>query len=172
MSKEVFILSDTHSFLDDSLIPYMQNCDEVWHCGDIGNLDVLEKLESSNPSFKGVYGNIDGHEIRAVLPEFQLFKYGKHTILMIHIAGAIRKYTPRCRELIQSYSPTILICGHSHILKVAPDDRFNLLYINPGACGHHGFHKFRTAIRFVLKEDSISKMDVVQLGKRGKISSS
>jgi putative phosphoesterase len=168
MNKEIFILSDTHSYLDDSLLPYMNNSDEVWHCGDIGNLDVLERLESSNTSFKGVYGNIDGHEIRAALPEFQLIQYGSHSILIIHIAGSIRKYTPRCRDLIQSYSPTILVCGHSHILKVAADDRYQLLYINPGACGHHGFHKFRTAIQLVLTEDSISKMDVVQLGQRGR----
>ena len=147
----------------------MENADHVWHAGDIGNIKVVDQLLDWNPSLKAVYGNIDGHQIRSEYPEYLLERFGKHTILMIHIAGAVGKYNQKTRSLITHYSPTILICGHSHILKVKRDANFNLLHINPGACGHHGFHQIRTLIRFTLHTDKLTDLNVIELGKRGRI---
>jgi hypothetical protein len=168
MHKQILLLSDTHSFLDPSIETYIRKSDEVWHAGDIGNVSVVDQINSWNSNFMAVFGNIDGHEIRAEYPLYHYWTYGKHKVLMIHIAGSIGKYNAKTRSLIEKYTPTILVCGHSHILKVKKDERYNLLYMNPGASGHHGFHKFRTVLQFQLTKDSLNNLNAIELGKRGR----
>lgn len=168
MPKEIVLISDTHSYLDPSIREYIEAADEIWHAGDIGSPQLIDDLLSWNKNFKAVYGNIDGHEVRAEYPLYQIMEYGKHKIIMIHIAGSIGRYNEKTRALIAEHKPTLLICGHSHILKVKKDPKFNLLYMNPGACGHHGFHKFRTILQFQLTKDKLQKLNLIELGKRGR----
>lgn len=167
-SKQVLLLSDTHGFLDSGIFEYIKEADEVWHAGDIGNVNLYDEIVTYNKECKAVYGNIDGAGLRSFLPEYQILVFGNLTILLIHIAGSFGKYNPYVRNLIKESSPDALICGHSHILKVGYDKNFDLLYMNPGACGHHGFHSFRTVLRFKLYEDHIGDVEVIELGKRGK----
>ncbi|RED93410.1 metallophosphoesterase family protein [Marinoscillum furvescens] len=165
---KIGLISDTHSHLEDSVFTHFEDCDEIWHAGDIGTQSVLEKLEAFKPT-RAVFGNIDGHEIRAAVPEDQVFEREGVKILMTHIAGKPPGYNARVKKLIAAHQPDILICGHSHILKVAPDKSNNLLFVNPGAAGIHGFHKIKTLLRMELQEGKISNMEVVELGYRGKL---
>ena len=162
------IISDTHSYLDPSVFKYFSQCDELWHAGDIGTLDVLQQLEAFRPTM-AVFGNIDGHEVRAASPEDLVFVREGKKILMTHIAGSPPRYNPRVRELIRTHQPDVLVCGHSHILKVQPDKANNLLFINPGAAGKHGFHKIKTLLRLEIQEGKIQNLEVVELGPRGQI---
>ncbi len=163
------IISDTHSYLDPSVFKYFSQCDEIWHAGDIGTLDVLQQLEAFKPTM-AVFGNIDGHEVRAASPEDQVFVREGKKILMTHIAGSLPRYNPRVRDLIKTHQPDVLVCGHSHLLKVQPDKANNLLFINPGAAGRHGFHKIKTLLRLEIQEGKIQNLEVVELGPRGHIS--
>lgn len=163
------IISDTHSYLDPSVFKYFSQCDEIWHAGDIGTLDVLQQLEAFKPTM-AVFGNIDGHEVRAASPEDQVFVREGKKILMTHIAGSLPRYNPRVRDLIKTHQPDVLVCGHSHLLKVQPDKANNLLFINPGAAGKHGFHKIKTLLRLEIQEGKIQNLEVVELGPRGHIS--
>ncbi|MEQ8580771.1 MAG: metallophosphoesterase family protein [Marinoscillum sp.] len=162
------IISDTHSYLDPSVFKYFSQCDELWHAGDIGTLDALQQLEAFRPTM-AVFGNIDGHEVRAASPEDLVFVREGKIILMTHIAGSPPRYNPRVRELIRTHQPDVLVCGHSHILKVQPDKANNLLFINPGAAGKHGFHKIKTLLRLEIQEGKIQNLEVVELGPRGQI---
>lgn len=162
------LLSDTHSYLDDNMLSYFQDCDEVWHAGDIGTLDLLEKLEAFKPT-RAVYGNIDDERIRAAAPENQIFELVGLSVLMTHIGGYPGRYNRRVRELIEFAKPNLYICGHSHILKVMPDPKHQLLHINPGACGHHGFHKMRTMVRFSIEKAMVKDLEVIELGIRGRL---
>ena len=159
------LISDTHAYLDPKVATYFKDVDQIWHVGDIGNLEVLEKLVEIKP-VKAVYGNIDGQEIRNVCPEYLGFTMEGVSVLMIHIADRIGKYNPQVNRLLKNYHPKLLICGHSHILKVAPDKKNNLLYINPGAAGKYGFHKVKTLLRFTLENAAIKDLEVVELGLR------
>lgn len=162
------LISDTHSYIDEKTLGYLREVDEIWHAGDIGNQEVIDALEKVAP-VKAVYGNIDGGKLR-YYPEVLTFEAGGMKVMMIHIAGPIGKYNPKLRALLISEKPQLLVCGHSHILKVQKDPVFeNLLYINPGAAGIHGFHKMRTIIRMEILAGKITKMEVVELGKRGVI---
>ncbi|MFH6985459.1 metallophosphoesterase family protein [Marinoscillum luteum] len=163
------IISDTHSYLDPSVFKYFSQCDEIWHAGDIGTLDVLQQLEAFKPTM-AVFGNIDGHDVRAASPEDQVFVREGKKILMTHIAGSLPRYNPRVRDLIKTHQPDVLVCGHSHLLKVQPDKANNLLFINPGAAGKHGFHKIKTLLRLEIQEGKIQNLEVVELGPRGQIS--
>ncbi len=165
---KVGLLSDTHSHLDENIYKYFSGCDELWHAGDIGNMEILEKLESFKPII-AVWGNIDGHQIRAATNEFHYFIREQKRILMIHIAGKPPGYNPQVRGLLNRYRPDILVCGHSHILKIQKDHSRNLLFINPGAAGIHGFHQVKTLVRFDLNDGAISNMEVIELGKRAKL---
>jgi len=167
-NKKILLLSDTHSFFDPSIKRYMDEADEVWHAGDIGSVELYDRLCSLHNNVRAVYGNIDGGEARIILPEYELITHHKLRILLIHIAGSMGRYNSTVRELIKEYRPHVLICGHSHILKVAYDNKNELLYMNPGACGHHGFHKIRTLLKFVLLEDKIADVEAIELGKRGR----
>ncbi len=164
--RRIGILSDTHGFLDESVFSHFQDCDEIWHAGDIGDEAISQRLSEFKP-FKAVYGNIDDKAIRLAHPEWRLIDMENLTIYMIHIAGPIPKYTPEVKDFINKKHPRLLICGHSHILKVAPDNANNLIYINPGAAGHHGFHKFRTILKMELDDGKIKNMQAIELGKRG-----
>ena len=139
--------------------------DEIWHAGDFGS-DVAEPL-STLKTFRGVYGNIDGAALRTVYPEFHFFTVEAIRVLMIHIAGPFGSYTPQVRSLLSQFQPTLLVCGHSHILKVQHDSGKNVLYMNPGAAGKHGFHKVRTMLRFSVNGDRIEHLEAIELGLRG-----
>jgi len=89
-------------------------------------------------------------------------------VFITHIGGYPGRYSPRVRDIIQFKPPKLYICGHSHILKIMPDKKHNLLHINPGACGLHGFHQIKTIVRFTIDSGKIGNMEVVELGKRGR----
>ena len=166
--KKILVLSDTHGYIDDRIEEYARNSDEVWHAGDFGSLEVLKKLEKIS-FLRGVYGNIDNHLIRRDLSEFEIFEIRKLKVLMIHIAGNSKNLSSTTTDLINFHRPNILVCGHSHILKVEYLKSRNILYINPGAAGKNGFHKIRTMIKFDIINKEIENMNIIELGKRSKI---
>ena len=143
------LLSDTHSFLDKRIFDYFAECDEVWHAGDFGTLSLLEELRAFKP-FRGVYGNIDGADVRLEVPLDNRFVCEGVPVFMTHIGGYPGRYEPRVRQLLLEDPPVdgLFISGHSHILKVMPDKKLHFLHINPGACGNEGWHKVKTLVRF------------------------
>ncbi|MBS1572311.1 MAG: metallophosphoesterase family protein [Bacteroidetes bacterium] len=161
---KILLLSDNHSYLDDRILYYAQQADEIWHAGDFG-IDVAEKLQSIKP-LKGVYGNIDNQQIRNAYPEFSTFFCENVKVLMLHIGGYPGKYTSLAKQQILALQPQLFISGHSHILKVQFDSKNNLLHINPGACGNIGWHKTRTMIRFVIDGAEVKDLEVIELGNR------
>ncbi|MCB0655336.1 MAG: metallophosphoesterase family protein [Saprospiraceae bacterium] len=163
---KIGLLSDTHGYLDQEFFSLFASCDEVWHAGDIGSMEVLEALEQFKP-LRAVYGNIDDHRIRLAVPEDQCFSLEDVKVYITHIAGKPGSYNQRVRSIIEKELPQVVICGHSHILRVVYVNRFKHLYLNPGACGHHGFHAIRTALRFELNHGKVEAMEVIELGRRG-----
>ncbi len=162
---KIGLLSDTHCYIDERIMHHLSDCDQIWHAGDVGNNIVLEKLSAAKETV-GVYGNIDGTDIRIQWPEFVVKKLNGLTFLMIHIAGAVERYNTKTRELIALHKPDVLICGHSHILKVVRDKRFNLIHMNPGAAGNHGFHKVRTLLKFDVENANLYNLQVIELGPK------
>lgn len=162
------LLSDTHGYLDDRVFDLFKDCDEVWHAGDFGE-GVSEKLKAFKP-LRGVYGNIDDGKVVAVHPEELIFTCEEVKVLMIHIGGSPGNYYPQAGKFIEAHKPSLFICGHSHILKVIQDKKYNMLYVNPGAAGKNGFHKMRTLLRFEISGKKIEKMEVIELGLRGALS--
>jgi len=162
------LLSDTHGYLDAFVFDFFAPCQEIWHAGDIGDAAILDRLEAFRP-LRAVYGNIDGEEIRRRCPEDLRFTLEGVDVWMTHIGGYPGRYNPRVRAVMKENPPGLFICGHSHILKVMPDKRYGLLHINPGACGNHGFHRMRTALRFSLDNGQVKDLEVVELGERGKL---
>ncbi|MDR1882479.1 MAG: metallophosphatase family protein [Prevotella sp.] len=160
--KKIGLLSDTHSWWDDKYEKYFADCDEIWHAGDIGSVDLALRLAALKP-FRAVYGNIDNSKIRTAYPEFLRFTLEGVDVLMTHIGGHPDKYAQRVRPVLFANPPKLFICGHSHILKVMFDKKLNCLHINPGAAGNYGFHKVRTLIRFVLNDGNISDLEVIEL---------
>lgn len=160
----VGLLSDTHNFLPEAVFQHFNDVDLILHAGDIGTEAVSKRLETFKP-LKAVYGNIDGKDIRVVYPEYLVFDIEKVKVLMIHIGGYPQKYNTQSKKLIEKYKPHLFICGHSHILKVMPDPELNLLHINPGACGKHGWHKVSTLIKFDVDSDRIRNLQVIELNK-------
>lgn len=165
---KIGLISDTHYHLDESVFHHFEPCDEIWHAGDIGGLSLLEKLEAFKPTI-AVWGNIDDHEVRAATTEGHVFERAGIRILMTHIAGKPPKYNKKVHQHILRHQPKLLVCGHSHILKVMPDKTNNLIYINPGAAGIHGFHRMKTIMRFDLNAGKVENMEVIELGLRGKL---
>ncbi len=161
------ILSDTHGWLDQAIIDHFAECDEVWHAGDIGSIDVLEDLEAFKP-LRAVYGNCDGFEIRQATREYHSFMAGNKKVLIIHIGGYPGHFDRRALELIEREKPDIFVCGHSHITRVMNDTKHRMLCINPGSAGHTGIHKVMTALRFSIDENTISNMEVIEFGSRGR----
>lgn len=161
------VLSDTHGYLDPRLKNYFSDVDEIWHAGDIGTVETFNQLQKIK-STQAVFGNIDGADIRNLLPETICLNRLGVKILITHIAGSFQKYNAKTKHQIAEYKPHILVCGHSHICKVAFDKKFNLLYINPGAAGNHGFHLVKTILKFkIVDNNQIKDMQVIELGKRG-----
>ena len=165
--KKILLLSDTHGYVDDRILSYAKTVDEVWHAGDIGQLTVTDRLAKIKP-LRAVYGNIDGNEARVTFPENNSFICEGAHIVMTHIGGPAGKYTPRVRALLDKQQPTVFICGHSHILKVMYIKNRQLIHLNPGAAGIHGFHQIRTMLRFEIAQGKLQNMEVIELGLRGK----
>lgn len=163
--KKIALLSDTHSYLDPRFLKYFEPCDEIWHAGDIGNLEVTDELEKLT-KVRAVYGNIDNHQVRAVWPEHQKFRLEGVSVWITHIGGYPGRYDRRVWTEIQANPPALFICGHSHILKVQNDKKLRLLHMNPGAAGAHGFHKNQTALRFELNMERIENLEVIDLGPK------
>ncbi|RZK48921.1 MAG: metallophosphoesterase [Pedobacter sp.] len=162
--KTIGLISDTHGYLDPAVFKHFENCDEIWHAGDFGP-DVAEALANFKP-LRGVYGNIDDKTIRLQYPEDLKFECEQLSVWMTHIGGYPDKYTPRIKSEIYTKPPGLFISGHSHIVKVMPDKKLNLLHINPGAAGKHGWHQVRTLIRFCVSEEKIHTLALIELGKR------
>lgn len=167
--KKILLLSDTHGHIDERMLLHAEEADEIWHAGDIGNEKVADLLESKAP-LKAVWGNIDGDKIRIRFKEHLSFECEGMRILMIHIAGQMGKYNRETRDLIIQYRPDVLVCGHSHILKIARKEGEKMLHINPGAAGISGFHNVRTMVRFNIDAKQITTMEVIELGPRSKSS--
>ena len=164
--KRIGLLSDTHGFIDPKIKKYFADVDEIWHAGDIGSLEALDELRAFKPT-RAVWGNIDDHNIRRDTQEFLRFKVEEVTVLITHIAGRPGKYAnPAYAELMKNGAPKLLICGHSHITLVQMDQKFNMLWMNPGACGFKGFHSVKTILRFSISGNRIHDLEVIELGKR------
>ncbi len=166
---KIGLISDTHGYLDDKILGHLRGVDEIWHAGDFGSLEIIDELKKIKP-LRGVFGNIDGKEIRIEYPEDLIFEVEGCKVWMTHIGGYPPKYVPRVRKRIQEVSPLLFISGHSHFLKVMRDENFpNLLHVNPGATGHHGFHKIRTMVTMELKGGRIVSLNAIELGLRGRL---
>lgn len=163
--KKIGLLSDTHCHLDEKILNFFSDSDEIWHAGDIGNIETADKLAAFKP-LRAVYGNIDDHKIRLQYPLHLKFTCEKVPVWITHIGGYPGKYpTPIKNELVIN-RPKLFICGHSHILKVIYDKQFQLLHINPGAAGISGFHRVRTAVRFVIDGNDIKQLEILELDKK------
>jgi len=160
--KKILLLSDTHGYIDDKILAYAKKADEVWHAGDIGDLAVTDAIKAIKP-MHAVYGNIDNHEIRQEFPLNDRFMCEGVDVWITHIGGYPGRYSPAIREEIRTNPPKLFICGHSHILKVMPDRKLNLLLMNPGAVGKHGFHQVRTMLRFTIGGDKIDNLEVIEM---------
>ena len=158
------LLSDTHSYIDDNILTHFNNCDEIWHAGDFGNIEVADRLSALKP-LRGVYGNIDGGDVRKTFPEHLRFKCEEVDVWMTHIGGYPGRYNPAIRNEIYTKPPKLFICGHSHILKVMFDEKIKCLHINPGAAGKQGWHKVRTLIKFCISDEKIHTLEAVELLK-------
>lgn len=163
--KKIGLISDTHSHWDDKFMTHFADCDEIWHAGDIGSLEVAQQFEAFKP-FRAVYGNIDGQELRQAYPEVNRFTLEGVDVLMTHIGGYPGRYDNRIKSTLFAHPPKLFISGHSHILKVMFDKKIQSLHMNPGAAGIYGFHQVRTLLRFVLDAGDIRDLEVVELGKR------
>jgi hypothetical protein len=163
--KRIGLMSDTHGFIDPKIYLHFKEVDEIWHAGDIGTIDVMDELKEFKP-VRGVYGNIDGAEIRTEYKEFCKFKCEDVNVLITHIAGKPNKYYKNAKEVLDKEVPDLLICGHSHILLVKMDPNYKMLWMNPGACGIKGFHQVKTLLRFSITSDKIHDLEVIELGKR------
>lgn len=162
--KTIGLISDTHGYLDDSVFKHFENCDEIWHAGDFGTIELAEKLKAFKP-LRGVYGNIDGQDIRSQYPEHLRFTCEELNVWITHIGGYPGKYSHAIREEIYRNPPGLFITGHSHILKVIYDKKISCLHLNPGAAGKQGWQKVRTLLRFSISAEKIHNLDVIELVK-------
>jgi uncharacterized protein len=160
------LISDTHGFLDEKVFEHFKDCHEIWHAGDFGNAILADRLKNFKP-LKGVYGNIDGYDIRSEYPEKLTWQCEEVNVFMIHIGGNPAHYAPGVKNEIIKNEATLFICGHSHILKVIYDQKINCLHMNPGAAGNQGWHTVRTIIRFSIDGKEVKNCEVIELGKRG-----
>lgn len=164
---KVGLISDTHNYFDPQVKEYFADRDEIWHAGDFGSSEIVETLKSIAP-VTGVYGNIDGQDIRKEYPLHQRFSRQNINFWMTHIGGTLGRYSIPIREELERDTPDVFICGHSHILKIGRDqDKNKMLFINPGAAGRQGFQVYRTCVRFEIQDGKMHNMEVINLGKRG-----
>ena len=160
--KKIGLLSDTHAWWDEKYATYFANCDEIWHAGDIGSEEVLWNLKK-NKQVRAVYGNIDSHFLRIECPEIMRFRIEEIDVLLTHIGGTPGKYNPDLKEELESNPPKLLVCGHTHILKIIYDTKRDMLYMNPGAAGKFGHHQVRTLLRFTIDKDDLRDLEVIEL---------
>ncbi len=158
----VGLLSDTHGYVHPRVPEFFSAVDEIWHAGDMGDVGIANQLRMLKP-FRGVYGNIDGRDVRVEFPEFLEFTVETLPVIMTHIGGYPGRYDPRVRLLIESERPKLFVCGHSHILKVMYDHRFEVLCINPGAAGRYGMHKSITAVRLEIDGNNMRNLEVLDI---------
>ena len=156
------LLSDTHAWWDEKYIQHFENCDEIWHAGDFGSMEIANKLAAFRP-LRGVYGNIDGQDIRRMFPLVNRFTLEGAEVLIKHIGGYPGKYDPSIAGSLLARPPKLFISGHSHILKVKYDKTLDMLHINPGAAGKYGFHKVRTLVRFIIDNGAFKDLEVIEL---------
>jgi len=165
--KKIGLISDTHAVLDLKILEFLKGSDEIWHAGDWGNIELYDELNKIAP-VRGVYGNVDGPINTSLLPENQIFTVEKVKVVITHIGGYPGRYEARLRQILLKEKPQLYICGHSHILKVIYDKKYELLHINPGAAGHSGFHKVITAVRFQINGDKIENLEVFEMPRKGR----
>ena len=163
--KKIGLLSDTHGFLDPKIFHYFEEVDEIWHAGDIGDYSVIEQLKNFKP-LRAVYGNIDDISMRSEFKEVLRFNLEGVNILMTHIGGKPTNYSKIAVQELSKETPNLFICGHSHILLVKMDPKYNMLFMNPGACGNKGFHNVKTILRFELEKGKIQHLEAIELGNR------
>jgi putative phosphoesterase len=159
------LISDTHHYLDENVLKHFKDCDEIWHAGDFGTIAIADALKALKP-LRGVYGNIDGYDVRSVYPETLRWKCEEVDVFMTHIGGYPGRYAPGIKSILTSNPATLFISGHSHILRVIYDDKLQCLHMNPGAAGKQGWHTMRTIIRFTIDKKEIGHCEVIELGKR------
>ena len=162
---KIGLLSDTHGNLDSGVSKFLANSDQIWHAGDIGHFDVIEKLREIAPVI-AVYGNIDGTDLRISFPEIQVFKAENIKVIMKHIGGYPGRYERGMLPILQQEKPRVFISGHSHILKVIHDKKLDILHLNPGACGNSGLHQVKTAIRFEIDQEKISNLEIIEIPRK------
>lgn len=163
--KNILLISDTHSHLDAALIKHIEAANEVWHAGDIGNLNVTDYIKKVKP-LRAVYGNIDDNKARKEFPKNLIFTCEEVKVFITHICGQPTNYLKEVKDILVAEKPKIFICGHSHILKVMYQQQYDVLHMNPGACGIHGFHQVKTVLRFVIDGAEIKDLAVIELGNR------
>lgn len=161
------LLADTHGFLDPAIFQYFAECDEIWHAGDFGPVQILDQLKEFKPT-RGVWGNIDGGEIRASVPREMDWDCAGVKIFMTHITGYPGAWDKRIGSRLADLKPDVVIGGHSHILKVIRDQDLGLIHLNPGAAGNHGWHSVRTVLRFQVNEGKLGNLEAIELGTRGR----
>ncbi len=166
MTLKIGLISDSHSYLDHKAIKFLEEVDEIWHAGDVGEAAVIQQLPKDKV-IRGVYGNIDDATIQELFPEWLEFELEGLSVLMTHIGGKPPRYAKGIKDRIKKSRPGLFICGHSHICKVEWDKELNCLYMNPGAVGQQGFHHVRTLLLFELDKGKVTNLRVVELGKRG-----
>lgn len=162
--RRILLLSDTHGYIDKTILNHVKKVDEVWHAGDIGNIEVTDAIKELKP-LRAVYGNIDSSKIRAEFPEHNRFLCENIDVWITHIGGYPGRYDRRVREDIKVNPPKLFICGHSHILKVMNDKSLSLLHMNPGAIGKHGLHKVRTMLRFTIDSSKIDNLEIIEFSR-------
>ncbi len=164
--KNILLISDTHSYLDKTLLKHIDAADEIWHAGDIGNIElVTDEIKKLKP-LRAVYGNIDDANARKEFPKNLIFTCEEVKVYMTHICGQPTNYLKEVKDILIAEKPKLFICGHSHILKVMYQEQYDVLHMNPGACGIHGFHQIKTVLRFVIDGSEIKDLAVIELGKR------
>ena len=164
--KRIGILSDTHSVWDDRYATHFADCDEIWHAGDVGDIDIIRRLEAVAPTVRAVAGNIDHGDVCRRCRELEMFEVEGARVLLTHIGGYPGRYSPGMKRLLRENRIKIFVDGHSHILKVMPDHELDLLHINPGAAGYHGWQKVRTLIKLTIDHGTPTDLEVIELGKR------
>ncbi|MEE9437516.1 MAG: metallophosphoesterase family protein [Saprospiraceae bacterium] len=165
--KKIALISDNHSYVGEDVLEHLKDKDEIWHAGDIGTLASLAPIINLTPKFRAVYGNIDTADVREIYPLNNIFEIEGIKVFMTHIGGYPKRYKKRVIPLLKEHKPDLYICGHSHILKVMRDKTLDLIHMNPGAYGHHGFHKIRTILLFNIHEGKIDDLSVIELGIKG-----
>lgn len=160
--QKIGLISDTHSSIDNKFVDFFKDCNQIWHAGDIGSFEIVDTL-SKDKTFKAVYGNIDDNTIRSEYPEINRFMCEEVDVLMLHVGGYPGKYTALVKKEFSKKTPNLFISGHSHILKVIYDEKYDCLHINPGAAGNAGFHKVKTAVRFIIDNKEIKNLEILEI---------